>query len=513
MSDELTALDATFLELEEADQSAHMHIGAVMLFEPAPGGRPPGVDRLRADLGARLDTLPRFGQRLSEARTGGLRWPRWVDDERFDIAHHVRPAALPAPAGEAELREWAGEYFSRRLDRARPLWEIVVLELGDGRWAMVSKTHHCMVDGVGSVDIGQTIFDPQPNTERRATDDRPHPHKPPAAPRPRSLGRQLAHRPVEAGVRLVGLCTGAARAAADIVGAGAEVVTHPGRGREAVRHSRALIEVLVRDELIAAPATSLNEPIGAARALAVIEVSLEDLKVVKRSLGGTVNDVVLAATAGGLRRLFEHRGDPLPAAGVRAMVPVNIRSAAERLALGNRITSLFVHLPVAERDPRRRYELQLDEAERLKAGTQAMGSRDIIDLAAHAPPVIHTFLARSLFATRLFNVTITNVPGPQLPLYAFGSRMQAVWPLVPLAAEHALGVAVLSYDGRVFFCLNAARDSVPDLDVVACGIADSIAELVEIARPAGGRVAVAQNQEEPGYARRPLLRHDSRRSR
>jgi hypothetical protein len=180
------------------------------------------------------------------------------------------------------------------------------------------------------------------------------------------------------------------------------------------------------------------------------------------------------------------------------MVPVNIRSAAERLALGNRITSLFVHLPVAESDPRRRYELQLDEAERLKAGTQAMGSRDIIDLAAHAPPVIHTFLARSLFATRLFNVTITNVPGPQLPLYAFGSRMRAVWPLVPLAAEHALGVAVLSYDGHVFFCLNAARDSVPDLDVAAAGIADSIAELVEIARPAGDRVAVAQNQEEPG---------------
>lgn len=173
------------------------------------------------------------------------------------------------------------------------------------------------------------------------------------------------------------------------------------------------------------------------------------------------------------------------------MVPVNIRSAAERLALGNRITSLFVHLPVAERDPRRRYELQLDEAERLKAGTQAMGSRDIIDLAAHAPPVIHTFLARSLFATRLFNVTITNVPGPQLPLYAFGSRMRAVWPLVPLAAEHALGVAVFSYDGRVFFCLNAARDSVPDLDVVACGIVDSIDELGELARPAAAHVEAA----------------------
>jgi hypothetical protein len=172
------------------------------------------------------------------------------------------------------------------------------------------------------------------------------------------------------------------------------------------------------------------------------------------------------------------------------MVPVDIRAAAERLALGNRITSLFVHLPVAEPDPHRRYELQLDEAERLKAGTQAMGSRDIIDLAAHAPPVIHTFLARSLFATRLFNVTITNVPGPQMPLYAFGSRLRAVWPLVPLAAEHALGVAVFSYDGRVFFCLNVASDSVPDLDVVARGIGDSITELVELSQAAAGPAAV-----------------------
>jgi hypothetical protein len=165
------------------------------------------------------------------------------------------------------------------------------------------------------------------------------------------------------------------------------------------------------------------------------------------------------------------------------MVPVNLRTAAERLSLGNRITSLFVHLPVAEDDPLRRYELQADEAEMLKAGTQAMGSRQIIDLAAHAPPVIHTFLARSLFATRLFNITITNVPGPQFPLYAFGSRMRTAWPLVPLAAEHALGVAVFSYDGTVCFCLNVARDSVPDVDILADGIAAAIDQLVELAGP------------------------------
>jgi diacylglycerol O-acyltransferase / wax synthase len=162
------------------------------------------------------------------------------------------------------------------------------------------------------------------------------------------------------------------------------------------------------------------------------------------------------------------------------MVPVNIRAAAEHLELGNKISSLFVRLPVDEPDPRRRYTRQLAEAERLKAGSQATGSRDLIDLAAHAPPILHTFLARSLFATRLFNVTVTNVPGPQTPLYAGGSRMVAIWPLVPLAADHALGLAVLSYDGKLFFCLNVARDSVPDVDEVAAGIAESLAELTSL---------------------------------
>ncbi len=483
--DDLNALDATFLELEEADQSAHMHIGAVMLFDPAPEGRAPTVDEVRAGLSARLERLPRFRQRLSEQRTGGLHWPKWLDDESFEIGHHVRAAALPSPAGEPELRDWAGEYFSQRLDRARPLWEIVVIELADGRWAMVTKTHHCMVDGVGSVDIGHTILDQEPDPVR----------EPGANPRARlaaasaAAGRaapppRLISLPLAAGSRfgqVVRTSVGIGRTAAGIAIAAIGNVTHPHRGRETLARSRALAEVLIRDELISAPATSLNEPIGAARRLAVIDVELDELRRIKRSLGGTVNDVVLAAAAGGLRRLFEHRGERPPPAGVRAMVPVNIRTAGETLALGNRITSLFVHLPVAEADPLLRYERQLEEAETLKAGSQAMGSREIIDIAAHAPPVIHTFLARSLFATRLFNVTITNVPGPQVPLYAFGSRMREVWPLVPLAADHALGIAVFSYDGRVFFCLNAARDSLPDLDVLADGIADAIRELGELA--------------------------------
>ena len=457
--EDVTALDATFLELEEADESAHMHIGSVAVFEPGPGGEAPTLDQLRAKLVGVADHMPRFRQRLSQPRTGGLHWPQWVDDEAFDVANHVRQAGLPAPAGERELREWAGDYFSSRLDRARPLWEIVLLRLGDGRWAMVSKTHHCMVDGVGSVDIGQALLDTDPDAPAPTLDLT-------------GLDADLVPAPPPANSPLR-----AVRGAASIATGAADAAVHPAHAREAWDRARALAGVLVADEVVGAPATSLNRPIGAARSLAVIEVSLDELKRIKASLGGTVNDVVLAAMAGSLRRLLEHRGEEPPAVGLRAMVPVNIRTAAEQLSLGNKITSLFVHLPVAEPDSLRRYQLQVEEAERLKAGDQAVGSREIIDLAAHAPPVLHTFLARSLFATRLFNVTITNVPGPQVPLYAFGSRMTAVWPLVPLAAQHALGVAIFSYDGRVFFCFNVARDAVPDLEVAAAGLADSIAEL------------------------------------
>lgn len=483
-NEQVTALDATFLELEEADESAHMHIGSVALFEPPPGGRPPTIEELRAKIASGLENMPRYHQRLSEPHTGGLRWPRWTDHDRFDIARHVRAAGLPAPAREEELRRWASEYFSTRLDRARPLWEIVLIELGDGRWAMVTKTHHCMVDGVGSVELAQTLLDVTPDAPAPAT-TRADRAKPPAQPANPSALRRIVTAPqplvsTAFGVARVGV--GVANGLANVARGSLQTATHPEHARDIGRRARALARVLLEDEVVGAPRSSLNEPMGGARELAVVEFALDDLKRIKDSLGGTVNDVVLAGMAGSLRRLLLERDEEPPAAGLRAMVPVNIRSAAEHLSLGNKITSLFVHLPVAEPEPLRRYRLQVQEAERLKAGDQGVGSRGIIDLAAHAPPVLHTFLARSLFATRLFNVTITNVPGPQQPLYAFGSRMTEVWPLVPLAAEHALGVAIFSYCGRVFFCFNVAADSVPDLDVAVTGLNETLAELEAIAR-------------------------------
>ena len=481
MGDQLSALDATFLELEEADQSAHMHIGGVILLEPQPGGGAPPIDQIRRDVVARLPDLPRYGQRLSSAHTGGLHWPSWEQDSDFRVERHVRRAGLPWEAGIEELLEWAGEYYSQRLDRTKPLWEMTILELADGRWAVVTKTHHCMIDGVGSVDMASTLLDTQPERQtglpHASANGNPAPAREPSLPRwRRTLGR--IGRPYlavgHAAVR-------AAQAGLHAVESAVGVATHPDRAREAARRSKALAELIVRDEVIAAAHCSLNQPIGAKRRLAVLSVELDELKAIKNELGGTLNDVVLAAAAGGLRSLLVARGEQPPSAGLRAMVPVNIRTAGDRLAMGNRISSLFVHLPVHEGEPMRRYELQLEEAESLKAGTQAVGSSTLIELTRHMPPVIHSFMARSMYATRLFNVTITNVPGPQQPLYYFGSRVKEIWPLVPIAAEHAIGLAVFSYDGKLFFCINADRDTVPDLDVLESGIADSLSELHELA--------------------------------
>jgi diacylglycerol O-acyltransferase / wax synthase len=455
MSECLTPLDATFLELEEADESAHMHIGGALIFEPPVPSLAALVDHLRIRLGA----LPRYRQRLSQPHTGRLTWPSWIDDEAFDVANHVHRAALPQPGGEPELSEWLGEFWSQRLDRRRPLWEMVLLEgLADGRWALCTKTHHCMVDGVGSIDVGHVLLDASPEPGEHP------PAAPPAAP-------EADH----------GLVWRTSHGVAGLVRSGLGAALHPERVRELLTRSRGLADLLVRDELIAAPGSSVNVPIGTRRRYLPVTIELDELKGIKRELGGTVNDAVLAVVTGGLRRLLLERDEDPPGAGLRAMVPMNVRTAGERMALGNRISSLFVHLPVASATPRERYASVTAEAEQLKGGSQAAGGALLVDLAGHMPPVVHAAVARSLFASRLFNVTVTNVPGPQIPLYAFGSRMTDIHGLVPLAAEHCVGVCVLSYAGQVSFGLIADRDTVPDLDRLAAGMRAELAELRELA--------------------------------
>ncbi|MFN8215503.1 MAG: wax ester/triacylglycerol synthase family O-acyltransferase [Solirubrobacterales bacterium] len=454
MGTQLSALDAAFLELEEADEAAHMHIGWAMVFEPAPGGEPPSLAELRERTRRRLGALPRFTRRLSSPRVGSLSMPEWVAAPELDPAELMRRARLPAPGGEAELMEWLGDFFSHRLDRSRPLWETTLLEgLEGGRWALVTKAHHCLIDGLSGAAVATILLDAEPEpADEEATI---------AAHLAAAEGREEAEGGGRLG-RLRGTLAGGLTAA-----------LHP---RQLLSQSRAVVETLVRDELISAPRTSLNGPIGASRRLAAVDVPLADLKRVKAELGGTVNDVVLAAAAGGLRRLFLQRREE-PVETVRAMVPVSVRAASDSLALGNRVSSLFVDLAVAEPDPVRRYRQIVAAAEQLKRGDAAAGAESVIRLAALAPPAIQSVVARLAFTPRLFNLTITNVPASPVTLYAAGAPMIRVVPLVPIFSGHAVGIAVVSYDGTVTFGLNADRDTVPDLDVMRAGIRDSLAEL------------------------------------
>ena len=492
MEDRLSALDATFLELEQLDEGATMHIGSVMIFDPLPDGTVPSLERVRRHMASRLSGLPRYSQRLSSERTGGLGWPSWRDDPRFDVSNHLRRAVLPAPGGDAELLEWSGDFFSHRLDRTRPLWEMVLVEgLQGGGWALATKTHHALVDGVGSVGVAQVLLDVEPS---------PPTHRPEVSTASRSDSRWATLlAPVPDAV------SDLARAGTRAARAGLHAALHP---REAFERSRSLAELIVRDELIAAPRTSINAPIGAVRRYTVVRASLPELKEIGRQFGGSVNDVLLALCTAGLRRLLLSRADSLPQAGLRAMVPMNLRDDSERLALGNRVSSLFVELPVAEPDALARLLTIAADTSRLKESGAAVGAAAIIDLAGLAPPLLHASLARSLYATRLFNLTITNVPGPRIPLYALGAPMREVHPFVPLAAEHTLGIAIVSYDERIVLGLCADRDSTPNLDVLREGIEDGLCELRELcstdARPtprrrmtASSPVASERQQQEP----------------
>jgi diacylglycerol O-acyltransferase / wax synthase len=488
MSDHLTPLDATFLELEQLDEGATMHIGGVMVFDPPPDGGGPSLADVRDNLAGRLVQLERYTQRLSSERTGGLSWPRWERDLRFDVANHVQHAALPQPGGDAELCAWAGDFFSHRLDRTRPLWEMALIEgLAGGRWALAHKTHHSLMHGVGSVGVATLLFDDAKGGAAAAAGS-------PDGDGSERSWHELLPQPAETLAEL-------ARTGAHAAGAGLHAALHP---RETFEKASSLVELIVRDELTAAPHTSLNEPIGANRRFAIVRTDLDELKAIGHELGGSVNDVVLAACTAGLRQLLLSREEPLPPEGLRAMVPMNVRKASERLALGNRVSSLFVELPVAEADRETRLRKIAARTRELKSSGAATGASAMIDLAGFAPPILHAMIARSLYATRLFNVTITNVPGPQFELFGLGCRLREIHPLVPLAAHHSVGIAIFSYDGGVVFGLSADRDSTPDLDALRAGIEQDLQDLRSLCatqRSQGAR-STRRERADRGAARR-----------
>ena len=484
IEERLTPLDATFLELEQAAEGAMMHIGGALVFDaPADGGPAPSVEQLIALLEERFEALPRFRCRLSEDHVHGLRRPAWIEDPTFDLHAHVRHATLPTPGGEDEMHEWLADFWSHRLDRARPLWEMTLVDgLRDGRWMLATKTHHAMVDGVGSIDVGHVLLDTELTDAPRGT-GASAPNGAPPAPETDGLPGWLppvidaAHAAAGAGRVVVG----AAQAAVGTAQAAVDAALHPRRLLRAGQAAAAMSEVLWKDEILAARPSTLNVPIGTSRRFTSVGFELTGIKAIKAGLGGTINDVVLALTTGALRRLLSERGEELERP-LRAMVPVNLRSP-ENGSLGNQVTSLFVELPIGEADRHARYDATRAAATELKSGSAALGGSTIVLVAGVAPPLLHESIARMLFAPRLFNLTITNVPGPQITLYALGSRMRSIVPLVPLFADHTIGLAIVSYDGNLVFGINADHAAAPDLDVFADALREEHAALSALAAP------------------------------
>jgi diacylglycerol O-acyltransferase len=449
-ADRLSGLDASFLSFER--QGAHMHVGSVLVFE----GTPPAYDDLVAHVESRLHLVPRYRQRLAFPPFGAGR-PVWVDDRHFNTRYHVRHSALPAPGDDDQLRRLAGRLFSQRLDRAKPLWELWLVEGVGERFAVISKTHHALVDGISGVDIATVLFDLDPDP-------------PPGDPPPRWTPRPAPARAALFADALVERVEAPLQVAR-------EVVAHPERTSVGAGRAVAGLAALAAAGVAGAPPSPLNVRIGPHRRFAWVETELAVLKAIKDAHRGTVNDAVLTVVAGALRaHLFRHCRDP-EGMELKAMVPLSVRADAERGALGNRVAAMYAPLPVGVADPSERFRFVHAAMAGLKESGQAVGAQAITRLAGVAAPTVLDQAARLQARQRFFNLTVTNVPGPQFPLYVLGRRLRAFYPQVPLVLNTALGIAVMSYDGRVFFGLLGDYDAMADLDLFAGDLEAAIAEL------------------------------------
>ena len=454
VTDRLTGLDASFLALEKG--GAHMHVGSVLVFD----GDPPEYSELLELIEQRLHQVPRYRQKLAFPPLAQAR-PVWVDDPHFNVGYHVRHTALPAPAGDDELRRLAGRVFAQQLDRSKPLWEIWLVDrVGDDRFALVCKTHHALVDGISGVDIMAVLFD---------LDEEPPERDPGPAwyPRPEPSGTTLF---ADAVTDYAGAPLHAARAAAGAVSA-------PREAAGGIARTLAGLASMAAAGLGGAPESPLNTRIGPHRRFAWVESELDRFKAVKNALGGTINDVVLAVVTGALRAHLERRGRNPAGLELKAMVPVSVRTEDQRGALGNHVAAIYAPLPVGLADPLERFRAVNEALGHLKSSAQAIGAERLTQLAGFAAPTILSQAARLQSRQRFFNLTVTNVPGPQFPLFILGRRLSAFYPMVPLVLNTALGIAIMSYDGRIFFGLLGDYDGMADLDDFAHDLRDSIDEL------------------------------------
>jgi len=462
--DRLSMLDNSFLVYE--NEEAGMHIASTQIFEAEPLRGPDGsidVDRITDYVHSRLDRIPRYRQRIR--RTPLERHPIWVDDADFNINYHVRHSALPHPGGERQLKRLVGRIFSQRLDRDKPLWELWVVEgLEDDRVALISKVHHCMVDGVSGAELVAELLSTEPVKEF----DMPHPFRARPAPSKLELGMGEIKRLFSAPLALAE--------------EGLRLARNDGNARhDLAEQARALKRFTSEGAHMATP-VSFNQSVGPHRRIDWLPMSIERIKTVRHKLGGSLNDVVLATAAGGLARYLEHsRNIDLSTLDFRVMTPVSLRTSGEQGMLGNRVSAWMVPLPLAERDPATRLEIIRETTQRLKDNHEALGAYTLTQMTEWTGSGLLSLGARLMNYGTPFNMVITNVPGPQVPLYLLGSRMEAAHPLVPLLSQLGLGIALFSYAGMLSWGFAADWNLVPDLHDLVDATEAAFEELAALA--------------------------------
>jgi len=472
--DRLTALDSTFLHLED-HSPAHMHVASVLVFE----GAAPTHQELVDHILGRLHLVPRYRQRLAFVPLGQGR-PVWADDPHFNPYYHIRHTALPKPADEAALKRLAGRLFSQRLDRSKPLWEMwLVQNVSGGRFALIAKTHHALVDGVSGVDITTVLFDAA--------------REPAAPPAPVSA---WSAKPLPGPAKLLGeSLLERTTVPAEMARGGRALLRAPRKALGSVKEGLASVGATTLTGISApAPPSPFNVEIGPHRRYAFLDADLGTLKAIKDALGGTLNDAVLASVSLALGRYLRKRGHDTDGVVLKAMVPVSVRTKSQRGALGNQVAAMWAPLPVGLEDPAECLRTIAAAMEDLKKSGQAVGAQVLTNLAGFAPPTILSQAARLQARQPFFNLVVTNVPGPQFPLYLLGRRLQVLFPVVPLAQRQALGIAVMSYDGHLGFGLLGDYDALPELDAIALDLKWAIAAL---ARAAGLGPRAARRPAKP----------------
>ena len=457
--DRLSAVDASFLAQE--GPTTHMHVGAVTIFE----GPPPSYEAFADHIRSRLHLVPRYRQKLAFPPLESGR-PVWVDDPSFNLEYHLRHTALPAPGSEVQLRALAARIHSQQLDRSKPLWELWLVQgLDDGRFALIAKTHHALVDGVSGVDLATVLFDIEPMPREVEHDGTPW------VPEPEPSAAQLAARGLRSAIKTP----------FDLAARAVEAATHPTETIEAAKEAVEGVGEVAWAGLNPAPPTPLNVEIGPHRRFTWVRCSLDDFKTAKNAFGGTVNDVVLAVVSGALQRWLRSRGVRTEGMEMRALVPVSLRSKEEMNQLGNRLALMRGPLPVYIEDPVARLRVVMQAMGDLKESKQAAGAEVLTGLEQFAPPTILAQASRMNFSTRLFNLIVTNVPGPQIPIYMLGRQLVDLFPIAFLPRRHAMAVAIMSYNGQIAFGLLGDYDAMPDLEEFGGHLEASLAELVAAA--------------------------------